>query len=143
MEGLAQRVEAACQRWNDGDLAGYLALYDPSIRLHGYSPEPMDKSAATAFYEMVFSTLRDPRANSPRLEFHEVLTDGDLCACRFTMSGIHTGTFMGVPATNRPYVLPGITILRFGADQQRVVERFSSVDMLGLLVQLGAVPAPA
>ena len=47
---------------------------------------------------------------------------------------------MGVPATGHEIVLPGITILRFGGD--RVIERWSQADMLGLLVQLGAVPAP-
>jgi predicted ester cyclase len=56
------------------------------------------------------------------------------------MSGTHQGDFMGVPATGHEIVLPGITILRFGGD--RVIERWSQADMLGLLVQLGAVPAP-
>ena len=37
--------------------------------------------------------------------------------------------------------LPGITILRFEA--ARVVERFSQADMPGLMVQMGAIPAPA
>jgi hypothetical protein len=47
---------------------------------------------------------------------------------------------MGVPATSKPYVLPGITIMRFGGGT--VVERWSSADMLGVLVQIGAVPPP-
>jgi len=37
--------------------------------------------------------------------------------------------------------LVGITILHF--QDSRVVERFSQADMLGLLVRIGAVPAPA
>jgi len=49
--------------------------------------------------------------------------------------------FMGVPGTGTDIALPGITILHFRSD--RVIERFSYADMLGLLVQLGAVPAPA
>jgi len=48
---------------------------------------------------------------------------------------------MGVAATGRPYVLEGMTLLRFRGD--RVVERWSSADFLGLMVQLGAVPASA
>jgi hypothetical protein len=36
---------------------------------------------------------------------------------------------------------PGITILHCGGD--RVIERLSQADMLGLLIQVGAVPAPA
>ena len=57
------------------------------------------------------------------------------------MSGVHGGEFMGVPATGRPYELNGITILRF--DGAQVVERWSSADFLGLLTQLGAIPAMA
>jgi predicted ester cyclase len=103
----------------------------------------MDKAAVTAFYEMIWLSLAAEGSKSPHLEFHEILTDGDLYACRFTMSGTHRGPFLGVSATNRTYVLPGITILRFGNDRRHVVERFSSADMLGLLVQFGALSPPA
>jgi predicted ester cyclase len=57
------------------------------------------------------------------------------------MTGRHVGEFMGVPATGNDIALPGITILHFDGD--RVVERFSQADMLGLMVQMGAIPAPA
>jgi predicted ester cyclase len=57
------------------------------------------------------------------------------------MTGRHVAGSWGVPATGRVIALPGITILRFEGD--RTVERFSQADMLGLLVQIGAVPAPA
>ena len=60
---------------------------------------------------------------------------------RFTMGGRHVAEFMGVPATGTQIQLSGITTLRFAGD--RVIERHSVADMLGLLVQLGAVPAPA
>jgi|ERR1700722_2373930 len=131
-----EALSAAHDRWNAGDLDGYLALYDERIRLHGYSPEPMSKAEVRTFYEAIFSAF-----DTPKLEFHEVLWTGDACAIRFTMSGRHVGEFMGVPATGTPIILPGITILHF--EGERVVERFSQADMLGLLVQIGAVPAPA
>ena len=57
------------------------------------------------------------------------------------MGGRHVAEFMGVPATGVQIQLHGITTLRFAGD--RVIERHSVADMLGLLVQLGAVPAPA
>jgi predicted ester cyclase len=131
-----EALAAAQDRWNAGDLDGYLELYDDSIRLHGYSPEPLDKAAVRGFYEAIFAAF-----DRPQLEFHEVLADGDALSCRFTMTGRHVDEFMGVPRTDREIALPGITILRFRGD--KVVERFSQADMLGLLVQLGAVPAPA
>jgi predicted ester cyclase len=131
-----QALDAAYHSWNANDLDGYLELYDEEIRLHGYSPEPMTKGEVKQFYEGIFAAF-----DSPKLEFHETLWDGDACTIRFTMSGRHVGEFMGVPATGTEIALPGITILHFRGD--RVIERFSQADMLGLLVQIGAVPAPA
>jgi ketosteroid isomerase-like protein len=136
----ADRVEAARQSWNAGDLPGYLRLYAEDLRFHGVRPEPMDKPSVTAFYQEFWSALGAPGRANPQLQFHERLVDGDLVSCRFTVSGEHRGDFMGVPATGRPYLLEGITIMRFRGEQ--VVERWTSADFLGLLVQLGAVPAP-
>jgi predicted ester cyclase len=136
MSTPAQALSTALASWNAGDLDGYLTLYDDHIRLHGYSPEPMSKHEVRAFYQGIFGAF-----DTPHLEFDEVLWDGDACAIRFTMTGRHVAEFMGVPATNIPIALPGITILHF--EGERVVERFSQADMLGLLVQIGALPAPA
>ena len=136
MSTAQEALAAAYESWNAGDLNGYLSLYDEGIALHGYSPEPMDKTQVRGFYEAIFAAF-----GAPQLEFHEVLWNGDVCTIRFTMTGTHVDAFMGVPATGTDIALPGITILHFRGD--RVVERFSQADMLGLLVQLGAVPAPA
>jgi predicted ester cyclase len=137
MNEITNRVDEARQRWNEGDLPGYLTLYDEMIRLHGYAPEPMNKTVATGFYHQIWSSFGSP----PPLEFHEVMSDGNLYCCRFTMTGTHRAPFMGVPATGRPIVLPGITMMRFSGS--RVVERWSSADFLGLMIQIGAVPPPA
>jgi predicted ester cyclase len=135
MSGPHEALSAALDSWNAGDLDGYLRLYDEGIRLHGYSQEPMGKAQVRGFYEAIFSAF-----DTPKLSFDEVLWDGDVCAIRFAMTGRHVQEFMGVPATGTAITLPGITILHFRGD--RVVERFSQADMLGLLVQVGAVPAP-
>jgi predicted ester cyclase len=131
-----EALSAALESWNAGDLNGYLALYADDIKLHGYSPEPMDKAQVRGFYEGVFAAF-----DAPQLDFHEVLWDGDACAIRFTMLGRHVAEFMGVAATGVEIAQPGITIMHF--DGERVIERFSQADMLGVLVQIGAVPAPA
>jgi steroid delta-isomerase-like uncharacterized protein len=131
-----QAARRAADAWNAGDLDGYLDLYDDSIRLHGYSPESMDKEAARGFYEDVFAAFE-----RPQLVFHDVFGSGDRTCIRFTMTGVHRGVFMGVPETGREIAMDGITVLRFR--DGRCVERWTSSDMLSLLVQLGAVPAPA
>jgi predicted ester cyclase len=93
----------------------------------------MNKDQVRGFYQGIFSAF-----GTPKLEFHEV---GDVATIRFTMTGQHVDEFMGVPASGMAIALPGITILHFRGD--RVIERFSQADMLGLLIQVGAVPAPA
>ena len=62
----AGALSDALERWNAGDLDGYLELYDERIRLHGYSPEPMTKTAVRAFYRQIFKAF-----GTPALEFHE------------------------------------------------------------------------
>jgi hypothetical protein len=130
------RVKAAADAFNRGDLEGYLTLYDEGATLHGYSPAPIDKPSARAFYRGILDAF--PGAT---LRFHEVIGAGDRLAIRFELSGTHGGPFMGVPATGRPVSLPGITILHMRAG--RCVERWSTADMLSVLVQVGAVPARA
>ncbi|MBN1530549.1 MAG: ester cyclase [Thermoleophilaceae bacterium] len=132
----ATRLAQAIEDWNRGDLAAYLTLYDDDVRLHGYSPEPMDKTAVTGFYEQHFRAFPEGR-----IELLHTFCDGDDLVARFVMRGRHEGEFLGVPATGRDIALDGITIMRFR--DGRVVERWSQADMLGLLVQFGAVPAPA
>ena len=95
----------------------------------------MDYAATRAFYEAIWESFP-----SPSLEFHDMLESDNHITIRFTMTGRHEGIFMDVPPTGRSIVLPGITILRFEGDH--CVERWSSADMLGLLVELGALPAP-
>lgn len=131
-----EALQSAVERWNAGDLDGYLELYDEEISLHGYAPEAMGKQEVRGFYEATFAGV------SPnRLEFHETLWDGDACSIRFTMSGRHEGEWLGVPATGSEVAVPGITLLHFRGE--RVIERWSQADLLGFLIQVGAVPAPA
>jgi steroid delta-isomerase-like uncharacterized protein len=117
------------------DLDGYLQLYDDGIELHGYSPARMDKTAVRVFYEEIFRAFP-----GSQLTFQDVFGEDDRICIVFTMTATHEDEFMAVPATGREVAVPGITVLRFA--NGRCVERWSQADMLGWLVQLGAVPAP-
>lgn len=74
---------------------------------------------------------------------HEILdqlSDGDKVVTRVRGSGKHTGNFLGIPATNREVTMEGIAIHRIAGG--KIVEHWSTIDALGLLVQLGAVEPP-
>jgi len=58
---------------------------------------------------------------------------------RFTWYGTHQGTFMGIPATGRQVAVKGMVIDRV-VDGKWKDSRIL-MDTLGLLQQLGALPA--
>lgn len=133
-------LELAIARWNAGDLDGYLELYDPSIKLYGFSPSAMGKAEVTGFYRMIWDTLATAGSNHPLLTVEDRFENGPMLACRAVMSGHHRGPFMGFAPAGAAYSLPVITLMRF--EKGKVVERWSNADMLGLLVQIGAVKLP-
>ncbi len=77
-------------------------------------------------------------------DFHctieEQIAEGDRVVTRWTARGTHRAEFMGVPATGKPGEVTGIFIDRIV--NGKIVEGWTNWDALGLLVQLGAVPAP-
>jgi predicted ester cyclase len=128
-------LDAALAAWNSGDGETYLKVYDPSIQHHGLGPEPVDQAGNRAFYESLWAAFP-----GSRITIDDTLAEGDRMAARFRLTGEHHGNFMGVPPTGRAFILNGQTVLRFR--DSRVVERWTTSDLLGLLIQLGAIPAP-
>ena len=56
------------------------------------------------------------------------------------MAMTHTAPFMGIPPTNKRVTVNGMSMQQFKNGQ--IVAGWDNWDQLGLLVQLGAVPAP-
>ncbi len=66
--------------------------------------------------------------------------EGDRSVLRYAERGTHKGDLMGIPATDKQFHSTGIMIIRHAADG-KVVEAWDSPDTLGILRQLGVVPA--
>jgi steroid delta-isomerase-like uncharacterized protein len=78
-----------------------------------------------------------------QVTIEEMLADQDQVAVRHTFRGTHTGTIvtpMRLPATGKPVTVPGMTIVRLAGGKG--VEVWNQVNTLGLLHQLGVMPAP-
>ena len=71
----------------------------------------------------------------------DLLVDGDKVIERTTARATHTGEFNGIPATGRQVMWTEIHIYRL--EDGKIAELWSEIDLLGLLVQLGAVPGPS
>jgi steroid delta-isomerase-like uncharacterized protein len=71
----------------------------------------------------------------------DMFAEGDKVVARWSAEGTHDGDFQGLPPTGKYVVSSGITVFRI--EDNRVVEEWSESDMIGLLQQVGALPAPA
>lgn len=122
--------------WNRHDLARYRELYAPNALIHGFAPEPLGVDAILGGYSAFFAGFPDLE-----LTVEETLVEGERIAVRFTIRGVHAGTFQGMPPTDRPIEVQGFSSLHFR--DGRVVERWNQLDQIGMLQQIGALPAPA
>ena len=82
------------------------------------------------------------RAAFPDLHFtiEELVAEGDTVVGRMTMSGTHQGPFMGIAPTGHSVRQAQMHFVRF-ADGKGVEHR-AVRDDLGLMQQLGVIPAP-
>jgi steroid delta-isomerase-like uncharacterized protein len=67
-----------------------------------------------------------------------LVADDDNISFAYTVTGTHSGDFMGHPATGRKISARGMQISRF--ENGKMVERWGSSDQLGILQQIGAAP---
>lgn len=96
----------------------------------GRGPEPV-KQAATMF-RSAFADFK--------ITMDDAIVEGNQIACRFTASGTHRGEFAGIPATGKSFSVGGMDMLRF--EGGKAVEHWGYTDQMGLMQQLGAIPAP-
>ena len=75
-----------------------------------------------------------------RYTIEDSIESGDRIVHRLTASGTMKGDFMGMPATGKRATWTEIHIGR--VVNGRLTEHWGLVDQLGMLVQLGVVPAP-
>ena len=75
-----------------------------------------------------------------RFSVEDVISEKDKVVVSWTISGTHKREFRGIPATNKKVSFDGITINYVSGG--KIIDSNVSVDYLGLMEQLGVVPAP-
>jgi steroid delta-isomerase-like uncharacterized protein len=126
--------------WNKGKLAVADEVLAPNVVLHIPGHPEDDIIGLAAYKDRVITYLRTA---FPDLQntIEELFTEGDKVVVRWTWCGTHQGEFWGVAPTGKQISYEGISILRL-ADGKIVDDRFQA-DMLGLMQQFGAIPAPS
>ena len=98
-------------------------------------PEPMRGPVG------YLTIIKMMRSGFPDIQWslEDIVAEGDKVAARFIMRGTHQGSFFGVPPTQKSIVVQAMNFYRLSGGQ--IVGEHGQPDFLGLLQQIGAVPA--
>jgi steroid delta-isomerase-like uncharacterized protein len=107
---------------------GYVG-HDPAIP-HEIAGPAAERELAAA-YRVAFPDLA--------ITIEDQIAEDDRVVTRWTARGTHLGAFRGIPPSGKQVSLTGINIIRVAGG--KAVEGWMSLDELGLLRQLGAMPA--
>jgi steroid delta-isomerase-like uncharacterized protein len=69
----------------------------------------------------------------------DIRAEGDTVAVRYSMAGTHLGPFAGVEGTGKVIRSESMTFYRLS--HGKIVEERAQLDLLGMLRQMGAIPA--
>ena len=109
-------------------------LMSPEFVHHLTDPRlPAGREGIKALGQSIVAGFPDVRAS-----VKDLIADGDIVIERTQTSATHSGEFNGIPATGNQVGWTEIHIYRLR--DGKIAEQWSEVDLLGLLVQLGAVP---
>jgi predicted ester cyclase len=103
---------------------------------HSWGQMPPGRDSLKAAQKRVTQGISDAR-----MTIEDLIAEGDKVAVRLFSHGRHTGEFMSVPASGKEYDISETHIFRITGG--KVVEHWLNADMLGLMQQIGALPAPA
>jgi steroid delta-isomerase-like uncharacterized protein len=122
--------------WNKRRLELVDEIISPSHALH--DPNLTDSSVGPDAYRRQVSRFI---SGIPDLHFtiEDIVDEKEKLAVAWTISGTHTGEFMGIPATNKKVYVEGITINHIV--DGKIMDSYISWDTFGMMQQLGAVPA--
>ena len=130
------------EMWNQRKLELAEELLSPDCITHQLRG-PADSGGAPRSGESVKREAAAWLAAFPDLRFdlEQIFAADDHVFSRCTMTGTHSGTWMGIPATTKKVSVPMMTIHRIRGG--KIVEDWVLVGSLTLFQQLGLVPETA
>lgn len=70
-----------------------------------------------------------------KMEFPQVVVDGDLASIRFISTAVNSGKFMGAPANKKNLEIHGIFMRK--VQNGKVMQEWQTTDLLGVMKQIG------
>ena len=94
---------------------------------------PPGLEGAKAVHAMAIAGMTDFHT-----EILDLVAEEDKVVARVLITGIHTGTFFGIPATGKRVEFTGMYMVRIA--NGKIVEHWGEEDGVSLLEQLGMIP---
>ena len=132
---LARRI--VDEVWSEGRLETIDELIAEDF--HGWTPTNGEVKGREAFREQV--TMYRTAFPNMTMVVDLITSDGEWVTTKWTATGTHAGELMGMPATGKDATVTGIEVDRIVGG--RIVQGYGVFDALGMLQQLGAIPAGA
>jgi steroid delta-isomerase-like uncharacterized protein len=127
-------AEAYFAAFNDGDVAALDALLSPDYRHHGALVAEQDRALHEERLKINHAAFPDGHYT-----LEEIIVQGDLVAVRHVFTGTLQGEYAGVAPAGQPVKVRAVHIHRIACG--KIVETWNNGDGLGLLRQIGALPA--
>jgi steroid delta-isomerase-like uncharacterized protein len=130
---VVRRFNEGVQRFfQTGDLSALDDICAPDFVHHGPGiPPDLD-----GFKQMV--PIFRSAFSDVEVDIEDLIAEGDRVVDRITVRGTHSGDFMGIPPSGKQWEMQEIHIARIV--DGKIAERWTMVDMFGLLQQIGGIP---
>jgi predicted ester cyclase len=111
-----------------------VAMFDPNctFRVSGMPDTLEGMRQALPAFRQAFGDIA--------ISVGETVSEGDMIGYHMAFTGTHTGDFMGLLPTGKRIAMSETHIERIR--DGKIVLHSGNIDMLGLMQQLGAIPAP-
>ena len=121
---------------NNGNYSAMQELLHPDYVYRSPDQELQGRDALEALFTAYRKGLPDLEAS-----IDDLIESEEKVMISITLSGTHTGELMGIPATGKPLKVHGMVLSRL--EDEKIVEEWEILDMLGMFQQLGVVSLPS
>ena len=135
-KAIARRL--ADEVFSQGNMQSYDDIFAAGYVNHNM-PVPGIPGTKEGFRQVVLAT----RTAFPdvRVTVQDIVADDEFAVFHDTVQATSRADFMGIPPNGKRLTWTEIHFLRI--KQGKIVEHWANFDQLGILMQLGAIPAPA
>ena len=140
---MSEQNKAIARKVYDAFNSGDVDSLDEIISADAVDHDPQNPFGGTPGPEAAKQVITMYRAAFPdlRIQVDAQIAEGDLVVTRWTSTGTHEGDMPGLPASHNKVTVTGIGIDR--VENGKIIEGWNNWDTLGMMQQIGAVPAGA